>query len=150
MRASTCCLSVSGSVSIELLSLLKPSVIVYRISKIDYFVLRFLKRVKYITLTNILYVDGLEGETPFYPKGRLPKTTAHSPEERKLMLFPEFITTDNCSADASVHLIEWFANDESLQRRVEKMKALKEANDVIESPIEEASLRIIEFLQSRV
>ena len=77
LRAATCCLGVSGSVSIEILSLCKPFVIVYRTSKLEYHALRFLKRVKYITLSNILAVDRMENETPFYPKGRFPCNRPH-------------------------------------------------------------------------
>ena len=42
MRAATCCLAVSGSVSIEALSLCKPTVVLYRVGKLQNFALRFL------------------------------------------------------------------------------------------------------------
>jgi lipid-A-disaccharide synthase len=146
MRTATCCLGVSGSVSIELLSLCKPTVITYRISKLEHFVIRFLKRVKYITLTNLLYVYGLEGETPFYPKGYIPKQTEHTPQERELMLFPEFLTKGDCSDSAAEILIGWFTSDETRLKCVEKLEALKEIHDFVERPIELAADKIVEFL----
>lgn len=150
MRTATCCLGVSGSVSIELLSLCKPTVITYRISKLEHFVIRFLKRVKYITLTNLLYVYGLEGETPFYPKGYIPTQTEHTPQERELMLFPEFLTKGDCSDSAAEILIGWFTSDETRLKCVEKLEALKEIHDFVEHPIELAADKIVEFLASRL
>lgn len=144
LRAAYCCLGVSGSVSIELLSLCKPTVIIYRISKLEFFVLRFLKRVKYMTLTNLLYVHGLEGETPFYPERRLPERTDHTPKEREMMIFPEFITKGDCSEDAANCLLAWLENDETRRRCVEKLERLKQENDFVDSPIKLAAQKIVE------
>ena len=147
MRVATCCLGVSGSVSIELLSLCKPTVFTYHVSKLEHFALRFLKRVKYITLTNILYVFGLEGETPFYPKGRLAKSTEHTPDERKLMICPEFLTKDDCSDHAAECLIRWFVDDEARLECVKKLEELKKVNDFVGRPIDLAAERIVDFLK---
>ncbi len=142
MKAATCCLAVSGSVSIELLSFCKPSVVVYRIDRLENFVLRFLKRVKYITLTNILAIDRIEGETPFYPKGYLPKSTAHTPRERELMVFPEYISPDDVSDQAASDLLDLLNSPEKLAKRVAELEALRGAVDCVESPIEEAASKI--------
>jgi lipid-A-disaccharide synthase len=48
------CLSVSGSVSLELLYRGKPSVVLYRHHAISIFLAHLLKRVPYITLVNLL------------------------------------------------------------------------------------------------
>ncbi len=146
MRVATCCFGVSGSVSIELLSLCKPTVITYRISKLEYYALRFLKRVKYITLTNLLYIDSLEGETPFYPKGFLPKSTEYTQKERNLMLFPEFLSYQDNSEQAAAHLIKWFKDDDLRRECVAKLEVLKMKNDAIVSPIERAAETIKAFL----
>ena len=146
MRVATCCLSVSGSVSIELLSLCKPTVIIYKVSKLEFFVLRFLKRVKFITLTNLLYVCGLEGETPFYPKGYLPKSTKYTDHERALMLFPEYLSDKNCSEDIVRHLTVWFTDEESRLRCIKKLEKIKKENDFILHPIELAAQKIIALL----
>src|SRR5205085_8106507 len=74
------CLAVSGSVGLELLYQRKPSVIVYRISRLDLFVCRLFKTSPYISLVNLL--AGKE-------------------------LYPEYLT-DRCEAEAmSGHVLRW-------------------------------------------
>ena len=149
MRAATCCLAVSGSVSIELLSLCKPTVILYRIGKPQNFALRFLKRVKYITLTNLLAISRVPGETPFYPKGEFAKQTEHTARERALMLFPEFISPNDRSDEAAAILIDWFLDAASRNRRIAELEALRQATDFVDSPIELAVEKIAEELARR-
>lgn len=149
MRAASCCLAVSGSVSIELLSLCKPTVILYRIGKPQHFALRFLKRVKYITLTNLLAISRVPGETPFYPKGEIPKQTEHTARERALMLFPEFISPNDRSDEAAAILTDWFLDAASRNRRIAELEALRQATDFVDSPIELAVEKIAEELARR-
>ncbi len=54
ISASTCCMACSGSVSLELLYHTKPTVVLYWITPIAYWVQSFFRRVKYITLVNLL------------------------------------------------------------------------------------------------
>ena len=149
MRAATCCLAVSGSVSIELLSLCKPTVILYRIGKPQHFALRFLKRVKYITLTNLLAISRVPGETPFYPKGEFAKQTEHTARERALMLFPEFISPNDRSDEAAAILADWFLDAASRNRRIAELETLRQATDFVDSPIELAVEKIAEELARR-
>ncbi len=149
MRAATCCLAVSGSVSIELLSLCKPTVILYRVGKPQHFALRFLKRVKYITLTNLLAISRVPGETPFYPKGEFAKQTEHTARERALMLFPEFISPNDRSDEAAAILTDWFLDAASRNRRIAELEALRQATDFVDSPIELAVEKIAEELARR-
>ncbi len=149
MRAATCCLAVSGSVSIELLSLCKPTVILYRIGKPQHFALRFLKRVKYITLTNLLAISRVPGETPFYPKGEIPKQTEHTARERALMVFPEFISPNDRSDEAAAILADWFLDAASRNRRVAELETLRQATDFVDSPIALAVEKIAEELERR-
>ncbi len=149
MRATTCCLAVSGSVSIELLSLCKPTVILYRIGKPQHFALRFLKRVKYITLTNLLAISRVPGETPFYPKGEFAKQTEHPARERALMLFPEFISPNDRSDEAAAILADWFLDAASRNRRIAELETLRQATDFVDSPIELAVEKIAEELARR-
>ncbi|MBQ5790070.1 MAG: hypothetical protein IIW01_07250 [Thermoguttaceae bacterium] len=149
MRAATCCLAVSGSVSIELLSLCKPTVILYRIGKLQNFALRFLKRVKYITLTNLLAISRVPGETPFYPKGEFAKQTEHTARERALMLFPEFISPNDRSDEAAAILADWFLDAASRNRRIAELETLRQATDFVDSPIELAVEKIAEELARR-
>ena len=149
MRAATCCLAVSGSVSIELLSLCKPTVILYRIGKLQNFALRFLKRVKYITLTNLLAISRVPGETPFYPKGEFAKQTEHTARERALMLFPEFISPNDRSDEAAAILADWFLDAASRNRRIAELETLRQATDFVDSPVELAVEKIAEELARR-
>ena len=149
MRAATCCLAVSGSVSIELLSLCKPTVILYRIGKPQNFALRFLKRVKYITLTNLLAISRVPGETPFYPKGEFAKQTEHTARERALMVFPEFISPNDRSDEAAAILADWFLDAASRNRRIAELETLRQATDFVDSPIELAVEKIAEELERR-
>jgi len=142
-------LAVSGSVSIELLSLCKPTVILYRIGKPQNFALRFLKRVKYITLTNLLAISRVPGETPFYPKGEIAKQTEHTARERALMLFPEFISPNDRSDEAAAILADWFLDAASRNRRIAELETLRQATDFVDSPIELAVEKIAEELARR-
>jgi lipid-A-disaccharide synthase len=86
IELSTACLTVSGSVALELLYRKKPSVIVYRIGKLDLRVARYFMTTKYICLVNLL--AGKE-------------------------LFPEFLT-DHCPAKALAKpIVTWLTDPES-------------------------------------
>lgn len=149
MRAATCCLAVSGSVSIEALSLCKPTVVLYRVGKLQNFALRFLKRVKYITLTNLLAISRVPGETPFYPKGEFAKQTEHTARERALMLFPEFISPNDRSDEAAAILADWFLDAAARNRRIAELETLRQATDFVDSPVELAVEKIAEELERR-
>lgn len=150
LRVATCCLGVSGSVSIEALSLHKPLVIIYKISRLEYFALRFLKRVKFITLSNILWVHTLKDETPFYPKGKIASKTEHTTHERNLMLCPEYLFFDSCQIkNASTHLTNWFSNPELLRETQRNLIKLQKETDLVEKPIEKAAEVIIHEFQNR-
>ena len=73
MRLADCAMSVSGSVSLELLYHTTPTVILYWIDRFAYFVQVFFRKVKYITLVNLLATDGLE------PRGPGARSTLHRP-----------------------------------------------------------------------
>ena len=62
MRLADCAMSVSGSVSLELLYHTTPTVILYWIDRFAYFVQSFFRKVKYITLVNLLATGELESE----------------------------------------------------------------------------------------
>jgi lipid-A-disaccharide synthase len=80
IELSRACTAVSGSVSLELLYRGKPSVMLYRIGRLDLKVGLFFKTSKYISLVNLL-------------------------ADREL--FPEFLT-DRCEATAMAgHVLRW-------------------------------------------
>jgi lipid-A-disaccharide synthase len=77
------CVAVSGSVGLELLYHAKPTVVVYRIRRLDLRVCRWFKTSPYISLVNLL---------------------------AQKELFPEFLT-DRCEAAAiSGHVLRWLAD----------------------------------------
>jgi lipid-A-disaccharide synthase len=99
IEASTVCVTVSGSVSLELLYRCKPSVIVYRISRFVEFLKPRLLTVPYITLVNIL---------------------------AKQELFPEVVGTSPSSEQLAQPVIHWLRDSSLRQQCVEKLAKLKQ------------------------
>jgi lipid-A-disaccharide synthase len=93
------CLAVSGSVSLELLYRAKPTVIVYRIGRVDLFVARSFIKSPYITLVNLM--AGKE-------------------------LFPEFLT-DRCEAEAMARAtLNWLEDPKAHDATAGELVALRE------------------------
>jgi len=117
IRLADCCMSVSGSVSLELLYETKPTVILYWISRLAYFVQRYFRKVKYITLVNLLSIEELfpEDLTPFDP----------SQEGAERVLFPEYLTCEDKSAQIASHVVEWLTDPAKRQARVAELARLK-------------------------
>jgi lipid-A-disaccharide synthase len=118
MRLADCAMSVSGSVSLELLYHAVPTVILYWISHFAYFVQGYFRKVKYITLVNLLATGGLESEdiAPYDP--------AQPDADR--VLFPEYLTCEDRSAAIAGHIIEWLTDPSKRQTRVESLQALRD------------------------
>jgi lipid-A-disaccharide synthase len=92
------CLAVSGSVGLELLYQAKPSVIVYRIRRLDLFACRLFKTSDYISLVNLL--AGKE-------------------------LYPEYLT-DHCEAEAmSRHVLRWLNDQAAYEAMRAELLALR-------------------------
>ncbi len=88
MRLAHACVAVSGSVSLELMYHQKPTVIVYRVSRLARRVGRLFMTCRYITLVNLL-------------------------ADREL--FPEYLT-DRCEAEAVAgHLLRWLNEPEEYE-----------------------------------
>ena len=117
MAAAECCLSVSGSVSLELLHYEKPTVILYWVAPIAYEVQKWFRRVKYITLVNLLNAEEL------YPRDLSPYDPRQPDADR--VLFPEYLTSDDRSADLAAHIVEWLTRPEKLRQRVAALRELK-------------------------
>jgi lipid-A-disaccharide synthase len=118
IRAATCCMSVSGSVSLELLHHRKPTVILYHISPFANWAQRWIRKVKYITLVNIL-----AAKDPF--SGDLSPYDPHQPDADDV-LFPEYLTSEDRSADLAAHVIEWLTQPARLQDRIDRLTRLDE------------------------
>jgi lipid-A-disaccharide synthase len=118
IEAAECCLAVSGSVSLELLYHRKPTVILYTISRFAYFVQGFFRRVKYITLVNLLAFDEL------FPKDLTPYDPAQP--DAHLVPFPEYLTCEDRSERLAAHAIEWLSDEPKRQARIEQLTELRD------------------------
>lgn len=99
IEAAQACISVSGSVSLELMYRLKPTVIVYRTSWLLQFLGRRMMQCKYITLVNLL-----------------------ADEE----LFPEFRGTADESPAMAAQVLTWLNDPASREAVVERLRAIRE------------------------
>ncbi len=117
MGAANCAMAVSGSVSMELLYHTTPTVILYRISRPAYFVQQYFRKVKYITLVNLLATDELcpADLTPYDP----------SQPDADRVLFPEYLTCDDKSSQLAAHVVEWLTDPTKREARVADLARLK-------------------------
>jgi len=93
------CVAVSGSVSLELLSRLKPTIVVYKMSRSFRLIARQLIRVKYISLVNLLLDRGL---------------------------FPEYPTAKDESAGVAADVLGWLEHPEQREAVVDELKLLRD------------------------
>lgn len=112
MRLSDCCIAVSGSVSLELLCQTKPTVILYRIGRVAYLVQAIFRKVKYITLVNLL-----AAKDPF--------SDSAADEHPEQAMFPEFLTCTDKSEAIAAQVIQWLKDPIALGQRVEQLSRLK-------------------------
>jgi len=145
IRAADCCVAVSGSVSLELLACNKPTVIYFRVGSLGFFIQRFFRRTRYITLVNLLGISKLWGQSIFYEDSVrvIPKVPSEADRER--MLFPEFLTSTDRSAEMAEHLIRWLSEPESLAAHKQRLDTLLRAVDTVESPLELATAALLEW-----
>ncbi len=92
------CISVSGSVSLELLYHLKPAIIVYKVGPIGLRMARLLKRCRYITLVNLL----ADAE-----------------------IYPEFLTDHDQSTPIAVQAVRWLERPEEREGVIDQLKQLR-------------------------
>ncbi|NLE39722.1 MAG: hypothetical protein GX621_17015, partial [Pirellulaceae bacterium] len=74
-------------------------------------------RVKYITLVNLLSTDALDDSdlTPFDPA---------QPGAENIP-FPEYLTSEDKSAQIASHVVEWLTDETARARRVDQLVRLK-------------------------
>jgi lipid-A-disaccharide synthase len=118
IEAADCCLACSGSVSLELLYRAKPSVIVYRVPWWLYVAVRRMMNVPYITLVNLLASD-----QPLWTRGQPYAAGAAGHEQ---VLYPEYPTWRDRSAEIAEHAIHWLTNEPERQRLIARLEALRE------------------------
>lgn len=154
IHAAECCIAVSGSVSLELLANKTPAVIYYRITPFAHIVQRFFRRSRYITLVNLLSVDReddlLQESSPSQEKrqtiffSEYPAPKEQSQEDKRRMLFPEFLTNRDRSAEVAEILLDWFRDDTKLPELREKLATLLAYVDKGESSMTLAADYILE------
>ena len=118
IRLAHSCMAVSGSVSLELLYHAKPTVILYWISPLAYTVQKRFRRVKYITLVNLLCGDDLfpEDTTPYDPDD----------PQAQAVLFPEYLTCQDRSPQIAAHVIGWLTDASARRQLTDRLTAMKE------------------------
>lgn len=113
-----CCMACSGSVSLELLFHEKPTVILYTISPIAFAAQRVMKRVKYITLVNLL-----ASRNPF-PRD-LSTFDPDAPGAENVP-YPEYLTFRDVSQRIAAHITKWLENPEERAAKLSQLRALKQ------------------------
>ena len=118
MHLADCCMACSGSVSLELLYHTKPTVILYQISRFGYNVQKFFRKVKYITLVNLLSTGELYAAD-------LSLYDPRQPDAEKV-LFPEYLTCEDRTVQIARHVIEWLEQPARRESIVKSLARLKE------------------------
>lgn len=119
IHAADCCLACSGSVSLELLYHAKPSVILYRVTRFGYFIQSQFRRVRYITLVNLL-----TAEDPF--TGRPAGIYDPADPRDAHVLMPEYLSRDDRSEQLAGHCIEWLTDPAARARRSAELAKLRD------------------------
>ncbi|MCL2622694.1 MAG: hypothetical protein FWD31_03415 [Planctomycetaceae bacterium] len=134
IRAAHFALTVSGSVTMELLANHVPTVVYYKINKIGHFAQRFFRRSRFITLVNLLGVEQFTPGSPYYPKKM--KVIPAWPTERDIddMLFPEFLTSEDMSGEAADSLLVWHKYPDHYRLCKEKLQILHQKLDPVVDP----------------
>jgi lipid-A-disaccharide synthase len=118
IEAAHCCLACSGSVSLELLYHEKPTVVLYKVRPFALFVQGFFRKVRYITLVNLLATHDL-----FPGKVELYDPDASGAES---VPFPEYLTSGDKSVPMAKHILRWLTDARDRASRVMRLRALKE------------------------
>ena len=119
IEAAGCCLACSGSVSLELLYHAKPSVIHYRVGRFAFWVQKFVRRVRYITLVNLM-----TAENPFDTR----PVGVYDPQNPRdaHVLLPEYLTAEDKTGEMAAHVIGWLSDPAQLTRQAKKLSQLRE------------------------
>lgn len=118
VEAADCAMAVSGSVSLELLYHTTPTVILYYISRLAYLVQTFFRKVRYITLVNLLTAKDL------FPK-RVATYDPNDPVDANVLM-PEYLTCQDKSRQVADHIIEWLLDSAKRAARVAQLAELKD------------------------
>jgi lipid-A-disaccharide synthase len=126
IHVADCAMAVSGSVSLELLYHATPTVILYRISRLAFFVQRFFRKVRYITLVNLLTAADLFPRPPRSRGTQYPGVYDPNHPADAAVLMPEYLTCQDKSRQVAGHVIEWITEPAKRAACVAKLHDLKE------------------------
>jgi len=113
IEAATVCLACSGSVSLELLHHTKPSIILYRTSRLAFRMQHYFRNARYITLVNLLATDNIE-------RDRGHEYDPDDPSCEKVPM-PEYLTCEDRTEDIARRLIQLLTDStarEAIQSRL--------------------------------
>ena len=116
IAAAYSCLACSGSVSLELLYHEKPTVIHYRIGRAAYWVQSLFRKVRFITLVNLLAT-----EERYTDRGEIYDVAT----DRQKVPFPEYLTCVDRSEDMAEHVCEWLVSHAEHARVVSQLQEIK-------------------------
>jgi len=119
IEAADCCLACSGSVSLELLYHAKPSVIHYHLNRFSFLVQPYLRRVRYITLVNLMTTANPFRSRPVGIYDPADPQDAH-------VLMPEYLTCTDRSPELAAHVIEWLTDESRFYKRAAELATLRE------------------------
>ena len=133
MRSADVCLACSGSVSLELMYHRKPTVILYRIGPVMYFLQSIFLQTKYITLVNLIASNDIS-DTSW-------RTFDPDAEGAEAVPMPEYLTKKDPSSRVAKRLLRLFRQPElresqtqwldELSKRYAKAGASNRAADYI-------------------
>ncbi len=117
IQSARVALAVSGSVSLELMYFCVPSVILYRVSPLAWWVQHRMKRVRYITLVNLLAC-----ENPFLQQ---PWTYWPREDREPEVPFPEYLCWRNPARSVAGWAVRWLQDAQLYHRQVAWLGELK-------------------------
>lgn len=136
ISACDCAISVSGSVSLELMYHEKPSVMIYRTSWLGYIMQAMFRRVKYFTLVNLLNAKELHPQD----------LRLYQPDQPESVdvLYPEYLCLGDRSSEIAAHVIDWIQHENGRNQVIQGLQALNR-----QVAIPGSTQRVAELLAAR-
>ncbi len=119
IRSATVCLACSGSVSLELLHELKPTVIHYKIDRFVNFLQKRMRRIKFFTLVNLLNSENRFEYRQEYDPNDV-EALAEAP-------FPEYLAVEDRSDEMAQHLLRWLTSETSRREAIDLLEPLRQS-----------------------
>lgn len=116
IEAATCCLACSGSVSLELLYHRKPSVILYRVGRVGYWLQDAFRTSRYISLPNLLAISEISRR----PWQKLTEG------EQDALPFPEYLGMSGYIPQVVGHLARWLHDPATCRDKQRQLGLLAE------------------------